>query len=87
MKTSLTAAILCAPLLTAPASADIIYDNGVPDLQNAFFSDDGGAGAAIVAEDFVLEQGGETISDIHMVGHVLFQRVGGRCIQDSHLRG
>lgn len=56
-----------AVALSLPATADVIYNNGVPDLDTGPWSDlDANI---IVADDFVLQPGAETILDIHWWGY------------------
>ncbi len=52
---------------TVPATAGIIYNNGLPDLAVGPWSDLNAN--IIVADDFVLQQGAETILDIHWWGY------------------
>ena len=54
-------------VLAGSAHADtVIFDNGAPDLQNGYYSDFSYVYTA--AEDFVLEAGAATITDVHWWG-------------------
>ncbi|MCP4644609.1 MAG: PEP-CTERM sorting domain-containing protein [bacterium] len=57
-------------LATFPATADIIYDNGTPDLVSGYPSDLDLPN--VVFEPFVLEEGSATVTDLHWWGFYAF---------------
>lgn len=60
-------ALLSAALFaTVPAAADVIYDNGIPDLSGGYFSDFDFPQQ--VADDFILQPGATVITDVHWWG-------------------
>ena len=64
----LAAALLCAILAAAPASADVIYDNGAPDGNDALLSTVAAGAPVFALDDFTLAEGSETITDVHWWG-------------------
>ncbi len=72
MRTSKLVYLLCTLLFSIlPATADVIYDNGVPDLTQAWASDfDGNFSSSYFeqADDFQLQPGQTTITDVHWWG-------------------
>jgi hypothetical protein len=59
--------LVLVTVATVPAAAGIIYNNGLPDLEVGPWSDLNAN--IILANDFVLEPGSETILDIHWWGY------------------
>jgi hypothetical protein len=53
------------------ARADVIYDNGGPDELFAVFSSIAAGAPILVFDDFTLQEGNETISDVHWWGAYL----------------
>jgi hypothetical protein len=68
---ALVAAGFALAASATPARADIIFDNGTPDLTNAFNSDFFNFGFQS-ADDFVLAPGASTITDLHWWGVYAF---------------
>ena len=60
------AAVAALLLCAGGASAGVIYDNGAGTLNNAWFSDL--TRPQFMADDFVLQSGANTITDIHWTG-------------------
>lgn len=63
--------VAAAMLWAGAATAGVIYDNGAGTVDSSFESDSdttGFFGAQFMADDFVLQQGATTITDIHWTG-------------------
>jgi PEP-CTERM motif len=64
----LAVALLALAALAAPVWADqVIYDNGIPDLARGWISDF--SNGQVLADDFVLQPGAATITDVHWWGY------------------
>ena len=59
-------------LWTVAAGAAVIYDNGAAPVNDALLSDPAASFAQFVADNFVLQQGATTITDIHWSGVYAF---------------
>ena len=67
----LATALLCATIVAVPASADVIFDNGAPDGNDALVSTVAAGAPVFALDDFTVAQGSETITDIHWWGAYL----------------
>jgi len=67
----LTMAVALAVLPSAPAQAEIIFDNGGPNLEGAFISD--ASELWEQADDFSLAPGANIVADVHWWGIYVFE--------------
>jgi hypothetical protein len=54
--------------VVAPVGADVIFDNGGPDLSTSAVISTLGDGLLVVADDFLLQAGASTVTDVHWYG-------------------